>query len=579
MTTAIYNVAYPNPSLHRLYRLCQCSIDSRTNMKDLLSQLGEQYLDDKDLKRATLWKATDLKLKITDVHDESMQKVHDWIHKKGEDARLPTGIPLIDIVALTKEIEEAAEGDVGELRYVKAREGLHQAIKGTLSPSETVKNAAAVKEAVYNSGGPRYGRPSDRFGPPTALFSEPLALLKYDLEHLESFAPDCRILNPTFELVVTATDFFDDESKREAALKPILRGLLGGQSEWQKSIADGAAKPDGVWLESSLVYLIVELKNEPGLEGDPFLQGLAVYGKIITQDKYAKFFKRSNLPVILLAISGNRLVVSTAVFTDTIYADELLSIRLQLGFHASDNVSYVARVFMAINKSMERLRELYKNLLWPSPTADPPGLIEFPKLEFFCKVNQADGAELSVIDEENQRHATYLARMETETETQVVFVKFAAKYNEGAHRLLANQNPPLAPALYFCARVVGDMYMVVMEYMPKSKGQSIGSRSSTDGLPPPAVVLRDVSKGLDLLHERNLVFGDLRETNLLYLAGDGGQVLFVDFGGVGRDGMDKYSACLNPGAGLGVDRGQVMEKVHDRQNLGRLMERLSRRMS
>ncbi|KAF9649126.1 kinase-like protein [Thelephora ganbajun] len=55
-------------------------------------------------------------------------------------------------------------------------------------------------------------------------------------------------------------------------------------------------------------------------------------------------------------------------------------------------------------------------------------------------------------------------------------------------------------------------------------------------------------------------FGDLRETNL-YLEEDGGcQVLLIDFGGVGRDGMDKYSACLNPAAGSGLDRWQEIDK-------------------
>ncbi|KAF9644456.1 hypothetical protein BDM02DRAFT_947327 [Thelephora ganbajun] len=464
-------------------------------------------------------------------------------------------------------------------------------MKGAPSPSESVKSAAAIKGTVCGPAGPRYGRPSDRFGPPMALFSEPLAFLKHDLEHLESFTPDHMTLNSAFELVATATDFFDDESKREAALKPILRGLFAGQNEWQKPTTDGAAKPDGVWLEGSFAYLIVELRNEPGLEGDPFLQGLAVYSKIVTQPEYTPYLGQSNVPAILLAIAGDCLVVSTAVFTDAMYADKLLLTWLHLGPYASDNVLHVARVFMAINKSMERLRELYKSLqrvprssprakaLWPNPAVDPSGSIELPKLEFFCKVNRADGAELPVIDEENGRHAMYLARMQTGTSTQVVFVKFAVKYREDAHRLLADQVPPLAPALHFCARIVGGVYMVVMEYIPKSKGQSIDPHSSPDSSPVPEVVHRDVSKGLALLHGQNLVFGDLRETNLLYLLEGEGRVLFVDFDGVGQDGVDRYSACLNPGAGLGVHRWQVMEKVHDRQNLGRLMERLSRRMS
>ena len=61
---------------------------------------------------------------------------------------------------------------------------------------------------------------------------------------------------------------------------------------------------------------------------------------------------------------------------------------------------------------------------------------------------------------------------------------------------------------------------------------------------------------------------------MLYLPEDGGRVLPVDFYGFGQDGTNRYSACLNPEAGLGVARGQIMEKSHDRENLKWLMERL-----
>ena len=42
-----------------------------------------------------------------------------------------------------------------------------------------------------------------------------------------------------------------------------------------------------------------------------------------------------------------------------------------------------------------------------------------------------------------------------------VIVKFTARYNEVAHRLLADAD--LAPKLHFCERVIGNLYMVVMD--------------------------------------------------------------------------------------------------------------------
>jgi len=256
--------------------------------------------------------------------------------------------------------------------------------------------------------------------------------------------------------------------------------------------------------------------------------------------------------------------VAAAIFTDSIYADELLSLTLRFGPHAPDNVLRVARVFMAINRCMERLRTLYRNVgtstpsappakfMWPNPTPDPPLSVEWiGELEFFSKVDRFLGTPINqtVVGEDNKQHAIYLARMRTGDGTSTtVFVKFSVKYNPDAHKILAGHNPPLAPALHYCAPVIGDMYMVVMEY---------------------------VSKALKLLHDRELVFGDLREQNVLYLPEGGGRAMLVDFDNVGRDGKDRYSACLNPDAGLGVGRLQIMEKSHDAKNMERLLERLS----
>ena len=159
--------------------------------------------------------------------------------------------------------------------------------------------------------------------------------------------------------------------------------------------------------------------------------------------------------------------------------------------------------------------------------------------------------------------------------TEVVLVKFTTKYHEEAHRLLARNN--LAPTLHFCTRVVGGMYMVVMEYIPSPKGQSLYAAPlrSTSAL---EVIRQGVCQALDLLHKEGLVFGDLREGHMLYLPEGEGRVLLIDFDGVGQDGEDRHSATLNPDTELGVVRWQIMEKVHDRRNLEQLMMRLSRRV-
>ena len=149
------------------------------------------------------------------------------------------------------------------------------------SPSDCIKSSVAVKETVLDPSGPRYGRPSDRYGPPTALFDHALALLQYDLKHLQALIPPDTTIPHAYDLVSNSAGFFDDEDVRQSTLEDTLEALLPGGTKWHWSMADRAVNSGRVWLKGPFVYLIFELKNEPGLGGDPFLHSLAVYNKII----------------------------------------------------------------------------------------------------------------------------------------------------------------------------------------------------------------------------------------------------------------------------------------------------------
>ena len=242
---------------------------------------------------------------------------------------------------------------------------------------------------------------------------------------------------------------------------------------------------------------------------------------------------------------------------------------------------------MAINMCTQRLRKLYRVLLttsrsvpsakvlWPNPTVHPSQPVGLdPSLQFISKVDRLFGTKLQVVDGANKQHAIYLAKMRIpgDTSTREVLVKFTAKYNEDAHRLLAESVPPLAPTLHSCTRVIGDLFMVVMQYISESEGGCLRDVSLRPNL---EAVRAGVSEALRLLHGHDLVFGDLREGNLLYLPNDGDRVLFVDFDHVGKHKVDRYSACLNREAGLGVDSLELMEKSHDVENFDGLMSRLS----
>lgn len=123
-------------------------------------------------------------------------------------------------------------------------------------------------------------------------------------------------------------------------------------------------------------------------------------------------------------------------------------------------------------------------------------------------MNRMNGTPLIEFGEDNERYAVYLAKMPLPavgiTATTEVPVKFTTRYNENSHRLLSEHGPPLAPTLYFRGRVVGDTYMVVMEYLSTTSplNSSLPPSSIPRQINSEVVRKRLYTEALDLFRER-----------------------------------------------------------------------------
>ena len=251
---------------------------------------------------------------------------------------------------------------------------------------------------------------------------------------------------------------------------------------------------------------------------------------------------------------------------------KLLTLDLSLGFHASDNIIRLARVFGALSRCRLDLHNYYDRVsnlrpprlscLYPNPT-----LIDrsktLPPLTYRRFLSRAGRPTSALVDLGNATTSMYIATLGDTNEE--VIVKFTARYNEVAHRLLAGAD--LAPKLHFCERVIGDLYMVVMDCVD---GMSVWQLQQ-DNKPVPAVVLKDIDNALHILHAKDIIFGDLRDPNILYLASEECAML-VDFDWCGKDGEDRYSATLNPSNAWPEDVSpySIMRKAHDIWQLDRL---------
>ena len=66
---------------------------------------------------------------------------------------------------------------------------------------------------------------------------------------------------------------------------------------------------------------------------------------VYLSSQYKCFREYCNFPIVLVGATANRLEISVAVCVGPIYVTKLLSLDLSLGFHASDNIIRLARVF------------------------------------------------------------------------------------------------------------------------------------------------------------------------------------------------------------------------------------------
>jgi hypothetical protein len=265
--------------------------------------------------------------------------------------------------------------------------------------------------------------------------------------------------------------------------------------------------------------------------------------------QYKSFRQHCNFPIVLVGVTENRLEISVAVCVGPIYVTKLLTLDLYSGFHASDNIVRLARVFGALSRCRVDLKNYYTSVrispsqrlscLFPNATPIDPSK-PLPKLTYRQFLSRAGQPIPDHVNLKNATTSLYIATLHDSD--QEVIVKFTARYNEGAHRLLAEAQ--LAPKLHFCGLVVGGLYMIVMD---RVDGKSVWQLQQDNALIP-AIVPAKVEEAVRLLHNKDIVFGDLRSNNILYVASEH-RIALVDFDWPGKDGESRYPATLNLGDG------------------------------
>ncbi|KDR71642.1 hypothetical protein GALMADRAFT_254023 [Galerina marginata CBS 339.88] len=483
---------------------------------------------------------------------------------------------MVHIVVSDPEVSKMVENLDGP--YFHQRKKLRQdlsrrigSLRAAYSPSETISSAAKIGE--LHEGINARIHLTHPGGAPAAIFNPALAALQRDLDRLDQVEVTCHDVQHATEYVGLALKNYDSEADRKSATEESINAAVDRVGDWHTKLdwAD-SIRPDCCWWHEGFAFTVLTLKNIVGLAGNPLLEAILVYGKIISQSKYKQFREFCNFPIILVGVADIHIDISIAVWVGEIQFTTLLTFNVTAGFLASDNAIRLARVFKALSSCQKALALYYSEVgqkktrplssLFPSPTPVDHS-VELPNLTYKQFLTRLGQPASGIVGLEDRTTAMYIAALDG-IENGVI-VKFTPRYNEKAHRILASAG--LAPKLHFCARIISGLYMVVME---RVEGKSLWQLQA-DAEPIPIIILDHVRRAVSLLHEQNIVFGDLREPNILYNASES-CVDIVDFDWSGVHNVDRYPATLNPTHKWPEDIVPygLMLKAHDLWQLERL---------
>lgn len=294
-------------------------------------------------------------------------------------------------------------------------------------------------------------------------------------------------------------------------------------------------------------------------------------------------------PVLLIGIAGPYIAVSGAVFIEKLVVQNLtdyisLVPRPSLSDRSpfDDAILRAARLLTAIKKCIDALDTYYLAMKETIPPVVPRTAVGPASKEFRVKPSNVqrnvwpsfteysfNGREYTLtykepLDRVHLWEAVYRAEAvdSSGVSTQVV-VKFAHKYCEAAHRLLAEAG--YAPPLLYCEKVPSSgMTVVVMDYVD---GEAVEGTLTGDA----TLQLRTA---MQTLHQGGYVWGNLREPNVLVVKGDDSdRVKLIDFDWCGKELEARYPTDVNQNSAMWhheVKPGGLIRKAHDEHHFNKM---------
>jgi len=393
------------------------------------------------------------------------------------------------------------------------------------------------------------------------------------------------LADKSWSILATMRKCYTEESEREDDLRAIFEPWL--REKLSPALNSALHYRNGQYilrLDADVEVLVGVLSVEASY---PYISPVLRYRD--RRHLYREFWtghtsglaRQSNLPCFYIRVKEYEVVAFGAVSLD----DRMVTQRLCYAVSLFEDGRGLDTLISSLADAFATLRDHYLNLSvtgkvdpartfprftsWPATTARPAGRFSYAK-----RLGDSGGP----------RCCTFSAQSSDGTP---LVVKFARTYNVEAHQLLAAEG--LAPKILYngiCDAM--EMTMVVMDFVPGSTLSDMTNGAMVDKRAFKSV-FTDIRRALSILHDNQLVFGDLRMLNIMVHTGDKAVdnagsphrlptscAMIIDFDWCGKHGKASYPDLLNMDGGIdwhpGVRPGGSMLMVHDKYRFLRLRE-------
>ncbi|THU86781.1 hypothetical protein K435DRAFT_970156 [Dendrothele bispora CBS 962.96] len=396
----------------------------------------------------------------------------------------------------------------------------------------------------YSRGAVQCGRPYHEYNPiPPILFNEILHQFAHDLKHGTPTPSDFEHYDT---LVETLCQISSSECVRVTACRRSLREIPEFTGLRQTNIAKYVTNGSLLTVEDisptqfveTIVYFLLECGNDIGAtETEPYFQAIIYYQEMVHVARSKRFQEFTNFPAIFLLNFGSYLQAAVAVFNERPNV-QVVGPAFSLHSHPSDFYAREAgaRLIHGLRKAVVALNTDYEKVFDLS-LRDPSARLKIshPWPTSYCENGKRVGFRYRQQFESEYRRVFFATRTDTK---DPLFIKFTQQYGEEVHRAAADLG--IAPRLLAVEKLPMGWFMVVMDDIRKEyeTWDDIG-HVEYRGLKGNLV------EALKKLHEKGVVHGDIRGSNVMSKKVDRGEVMLVDFDWSGEAEKVNYPSKIN----------------------------------